>query len=440
MTDGSDKTGARPGRTFLFLQGLASPFFVRLGHALRDQGYGVARINLNLGDWLFWNIPGAVGYRGRFEDWRGFLSKFMDERGITDLVLFGDGRPYHRVAIATAQLRGVDVHVFEEGYFRPNWITMEAGGVNGFSGLPRDRESIERIASELGRTAEPQPISGDMRARTFWDVTYNCANTFFPYFYPHYRRYRPNHCLVEYAGWVGRIMRKKAEARRTEAVERMLRKSKAPYFLLPLQLDSDYQIRLHSPFSAMTEVVEFVARSFAAHAPANAKLVVKLHPLDNGLVNRRRATQVTAHRTALGDRLVYIDGGDGAELIDNAAGVVVVNSTMGTMAVERGTPTIALGQAIYDVGGLTHQGTLESFWTQPVAPEPEMVEAFRTVVAHRTQLNGGFYSREAIGVAVENVMRRFAEIAPVGQTRPVALGWEPSGGYGGEARSAVPGE
>ena len=437
MTDGADQTGARPGRTFLFLQGLASPFFVRLGHALKERGYGVARVNLNLGDRLFWNIPGAVDYRGAFEDWRGFLSRFMDERGVTDLVLFGDGRPYHRVAIATAQLRGVRVHVFEEGYFRPNWITLEEGGVNGFSGLPRDPEAIDRIASELSTTVEPQPIAGDMRARTFWDVLYNLSQVFFPYFYPRYRRYRPNHCLVEYAGWIGRMVRKKAEARRASAVERLLRRSKAPYFLLPLQLDSDYQIRLHSPFSAMTEVVEFVARSFAAHAPANAKLVVKLHPLDNGLVNRRKATQVAAHRTGLGDRLVYLDGGDGEQLVQNAAGMVVVNSTMGTMALERGVPTIAIGQAIYDVDGMTHQGTLESFWTAPVAPQPERVAAFRKVVAARTQLNGGFYSREAIRIAVDNAVARLAETDPVARPRAAALEW--TSGYP-DAASVVPGE
>ncbi|MDR4307033.1 capsular biosynthesis protein [Chelatococcus sambhunathii] len=439
MISGGEQSGPRPGRTFLFLQGLASPFFVRLGHALKAQGYGVSRINLNLGDRIFWNIPGAVDYRGRFDNWRGFLSKFMDERGVTDLVLFGDGRPYHRVAIATAQLRGVKVHVFEEGYFRPHWITMEEGGVNGFSGLPRDPKSLERIAAEVSEPAEPSPIRGDMRARTFWDVLYNLSNTFVPYLYPFYRRYRPNHCLVEYAGWVGRKIRGKAEAKRAGTVERTLKRSKAPYFLLPLQLDSDYQIRLHSPFSSMTEVVDLVARSFAAHAPANAKLVVKLHPLDNGLVNRRRQTKITADKTGLGDRLVYLDGGDGEALVDGAAGIVVVNSTMGTMAIDRGRPTVALGQAIYDIEGLTHQGTLETFWNAPTPPDPETVRNFRKVVSARTQLNGGFYSREAIAIAVENAMARLVAMAPAAQARAVALEWGAETGFR-EAGSAVPGE
>ncbi len=440
MVDGgNDDRTTRPSRTFLFLQGLASPFFKRLGKRLLAEGYGVERINLNLGDRLFWSVPGAVDYRGRFEDWRSFLSRFMDSRGVTDLVLFGDGRPYHRVAIATAQLRGIGVHVFEEGYFRPNWITMEAGGVNGFSGLPRDPATIMRLAAELPDVPKPRPIHGDMRTRSLWDVAYNSANVCFPYLYPSYRRYRPHHPFVEYAGWIGRLLRRKAERRRAAATERALNAEKAPYFLLPLQLDSDYQIRLHSPFSAMSEVVEFVARSFAAHAPADAKLVVKLHPLDNGLVNRRRATHITAERLGLVGRLIYIDGGHGPALVERAAGVVVVNTTMGTLAIERGTPTIALGQAIYDLPGLTHQGTLESFWTAPTPPDKTFVEAFRKVVAHRTQLNGGFYSREAVEIGVEAAMRRLIEIAPVTKTRAVVLGWDSERSFG-EAGSAVPGE
>ncbi|HVI29448.1 capsular biosynthesis protein [Hansschlegelia sp.] len=436
MIDGGNDVRTRPQRTFLFLQGLASPFFKRLGKALKRQGYGVERINLNLGDRLFWGMPGSVDYRGRFEGWRGFLSGFMDARGVTDLVLFGDGRPYHRVAIATAQLRGVDVHVFEEGYFRPHWITMESGGVNGFSSLPRDPETIRRLAAELPEAPRPRPIQGSMPTRSLWDVVYNSANMGFPYLYPGYRRYRPNHPLVEYAGWIGRLVRRKAEARRAAAVQGALAARRRRYFVLPLQLDSDYQIRLHSPFSAMTEVVDFVARSFAAHATPDAHLVVKLHPLDNGLVNRRRATHITAQRTGLGERLVYMDGGHNPRLIDGAAGVVVVNSTMGTLAIERGRPTIALGQAIYDLPGLTHQGTLESFWREPTPPDPEFTEAFRKVVTARTQINGGFYSQEAIEIAVANAVARLVGPAAA---QPVALGWRRESAFH-EAGSPVPGE
>jgi capsular polysaccharide export protein len=438
MTQGGH--AARPERTFLFLQGLASPFFKRLGAALLDRGFAVTRINLNLGDELFWRLGGAVAYRGRLAAWPDFLSAFIEERGVTDLVLFGDGRPYHRAAIETAQLRGVDVHVFEEGYFRPNWITLETGGVNGFSRLPRDPQAIRELAADLPQgDIEHEHIRGDMRLRTLWDVTYNVANVALPYLYPFYRRHRPQHPLVEYAGWLGRMVKGRAEKRRAAEVEAQVATGEGRYFLLPLQLDSDYQIRLHSPFSAMTEVVDFVARSFAINARPTDRLVVKLHPLDNGLVNRRRLTGITARKTGLGDRLLYLDGGQGSSLLDGAAGVVVVNSTIGTLAISRGRPTIALGQAIYDMPGLTHQGTLESFWRAPTPPDPEFAQDFRRVVTAQTQLNGGFYSKQAIDVAVSHAMKRLA-VRPALPARLVAIGWPRSERRYDGNRVAVPGE
>jgi capsular polysaccharide export protein len=440
MTDRGHAAHPRPARTFLFLQGLASPFFRRLGGALLARGFNVTRINLNVGDEIFWRLGGSVAYRGRLSAWPDFLSNFIEERGVTDLVLFGDGRPYHRAAVETARLHGVDVHVFEEGYFRPNWITLESGGVNGFSRLPRNPQAIRQLAADLAESdVRHEHIRGDMRLRTLWDVTYNVANVAFPYFYPFYRRHRPQHPLVEYAGWLSRIVKKRAEARRADEVEAQLATGEGRYFLLPLQLDSDYQIRLHSPFSAMTEVVDFVARSFAANARPTDRLVVKLHPLDNGLVNRRRLTGITARKTKLGDRLLYLDGGHGPSLLDGAAGVVVVNSTIGTLAVSRGRPTIALGQAIYDMPGLTHQGTLESFWREPTPPDPDFAQDFRRVVTAQTQLNGGFYSKQAIDIAVSHAIERLAVRPPL-PARLVAIGWaRPGRRYGGN-RVVAPGE
>ncbi|WP_458339329.1 capsular polysaccharide export protein, LipB/KpsS family, partial [Bordetella pertussis] len=35
--------------------------------------------------------------------------------------------------VALARASGVRVHVFEEGYFRPHWVTLERGGVNAHS-------------------------------------------------------------------------------------------------------------------------------------------------------------------------------------------------------------------------------------------------------------------------------------------------------------------
>jgi capsular polysaccharide export protein len=54
----SDGSGALPDglRSFLFLQGPQSYFFERVGRALIARGHRVHRVNLNLGDRLFWRL------------------------------------------------------------------------------------------------------------------------------------------------------------------------------------------------------------------------------------------------------------------------------------------------------------------------------------------------------------------------------------------------
>ena len=100
--------------TFLFLQGIASPFFSILGAALIERGHKVRRINFSAGDWLFWRLP-ADHYRGKRDDWDAYLEAYIREHAVTDIVLFGDCRPYHQAAVLVAKPLGVRIHVFEEG-------------------------------------------------------------------------------------------------------------------------------------------------------------------------------------------------------------------------------------------------------------------------------------------------------------------------------------
>ena len=117
---------------------MATRFFERLGQALIARGHAVHRVNFNGGDRAFWRLPGAVDFCGRPEEWPEFLDRLIVERAISDIILFGDCRPLHRAAIRVAEGRALRIHVVEEGYLRPDWITFEEGGVNGHSALPRD--------------------------------------------------------------------------------------------------------------------------------------------------------------------------------------------------------------------------------------------------------------------------------------------------------------
>lgn len=407
----------RPARHFLFLQGLASPLFARLGSALAERGFGVTRINVCLGDRLFWR-RGSVDYRGDLAGWPAYLAEHIRAEGVTDIVLFGNLRPYHEVAIRLAAGFGVTVHAFEEGQLRPNWITVETAGAVEPMQMPRTAQEVYALAQNMSEPLRPQPVRDRFFNRAFWDIAANLATGIGRPFFPGYQRHRPHNAAVEYLHWSKRLALVQIARRRADRAIAAL--GDAPYFLLPLQLDSDYQIRAHSRFANMTEVTEEVVASFARHAPEDARLIVKLHPLDNGMVDRRRETARIAARHDVADRVIFLDGGPAGLLVKGAHGVVVVNSTIGTQAILSGRPVKALGDAIYDIPGLAFAGTLDAFWTECGLPDPALAEAFRRLL-RKTQVNGGFFSRHAIEVAIPHIMQRLGVPLPLPRAAEIAV-------------------
>ena len=127
---------SQSSKAFLFLQGPHGPFFRQLGRMLRQAGARVWRVGFNAGDAAFWwRDAGYIPFQGDITDWPDALATLLRERQITDLVLYGDTRPIHAEAIRQAKAAGVRIHVFEEGYLRPYWVTYERDGSNGHSRL-----------------------------------------------------------------------------------------------------------------------------------------------------------------------------------------------------------------------------------------------------------------------------------------------------------------
>ena len=123
-------------RRFLFLQGPHGPFFHRLGKMLRAAGCEVWRVGFNKGDEAFWfNTRSYIPFRGTQEEWPARFAALCEEKGITDIALYGDTRGIHAEAVRIAKERAITVHVFEEGYLRPYWVSYERGGSNGHSRL-----------------------------------------------------------------------------------------------------------------------------------------------------------------------------------------------------------------------------------------------------------------------------------------------------------------
>jgi capsular polysaccharide export protein len=374
-------------RSFLFLQGPISTFFDRLGRTLLARGHRVHRINLHFGDQMFWRLP-ATHFRGRFEDWRGFVAAVMDQHQITDLVVHGDRRPYHIVAAEEARARGIAVLATDLGYVRPDWITLEYDGMTTYSRFPRDPAAIRELAATF-----PEPELGPRFHTPFWliaalDVLYNLGLVFGRPLYPHYRYHSTCHPFAEYAGWLWSRPKKLLAARATEAAKHRLQADPGSYFLVPLQVSTDFQIRAHSRFCDVREAVRAIVASFAGSG-SDRRLAFVVHPLDNGLIGWRRLIGRLARDHGIAGRVQVIDGGTPIDLLRHAAGIVTINSTVGVTALRQGVPVKVLGNAVFDVPGLTCQAPLDAFWHDPPAPDPVLMAAFLRALVGTTQVKGG---------------------------------------------------
>jgi capsular polysaccharide export protein len=400
-------------RRFLFLQGLAGPMFTRLGDRLRAQGHAVQRVNFCAGDALAWRGRPAMDWREGLGAWPARFTALLDERAPTDLVLFGALRPLHRAVIPLARAAGVRVHAFEEGYVRPNWITVERLTERDTPWLPRDAHWYREVDRHLPRHDHDRPIQVPLQVRAAQELAHHLANAANPIAFPGYRTHRQHDAATESLGFVRRFatlpLRALADARRLEA----LLAGGAPFFMLPLQLDGDAQIVHHSPFGDIAEVIELVLRSFAAHAPAGTQLLVKNHPLDAGLHGHGRTVARLVRQFDLAGRVHYVETGHLPTLLGAARGTVVVNSTVGLSALSQGCPVKALARPIYDLPGLTHGHGLDLFWREPERPDAGLFAALRNTVIHASQVNGDFCTRGGIALAVDGCTRMLGERSPL---------------------------
>jgi capsular polysaccharide export protein len=392
-------------RSFLFLQGVCSPFFKRLADKLRSDGHRVHKINFNGGDIAYWGCRPAWSFHRGVDALPDFLEKKYRRFGITDQILFGDRRPVHRAAIELAERLDVRTYVFEEGYFRPYWVTLEYGGVNSHSRLPRDPAWFFDVGPHMPDGDASVSFQSSFFKRALHDVVYHMACAADPVLFPSYRTHASVNAMAEYYGYLRRLSQQRTQERKDGATIENLFKSAVPFFFLPLQLNSDAQIRDHSSFKDMTGVMAFVMASFASNAPGDARLVIKNHPLEMGASDYPLIIAELKKRFGLEGRVDYLDTGDLMVLLKYSRGVVTVNSTAGGLSLQLNRPTIALSDPIYNIAGLTYQGKLDDFWRATAPPDATLFRYFRNTVIHTTQVNGGFYCDAGIKLAVENSMR-----------------------------------
>ncbi len=138
----------------VLLQGPVGGYFTFLMKELILNHKTPFKINFNGGDDYFChkkhldNYPHIYSYYDSFDKFSHYFHDFIVQHKIDAIILFGDCRPFHVVAKKIAKLINIPVFVFEEGYIRPNYVTIEKNGVNAFSDLKENLlEELEEYAN-----------------------------------------------------------------------------------------------------------------------------------------------------------------------------------------------------------------------------------------------------------------------------------------------------
>ncbi len=386
-------TGA--DRRFLFLQGPHGPFFKRLARMLRAAGAEVWRVGFNAGDAAFWPDRGSyIAYQDPPCAWPDRFRDIVTEKGITDIVLYGDTRRIHADAVDVARDLGLTVHVLEEGYLRPYWITYERDGSNGNSALmdlsiPQMRQMLADAELDI---PEAPAHWGDMRHHVFYGAVYHGFLLLANRAYRNFRPHRAQSVMEEFRLYLKRLLLMPfLWADRVVATQR-IKHGGFPYHLALLQLEHDSSFQSHSPFATMTEFLEVVIEGFARGAPTHHHLVFKAHPLEDGRAPLRREIKRLAAEHDAGDRVHYVRGGKLAQLLDHARSAVTVNSTAAQQALWRGLPLKAFGQAVYAKPEFVSTQPLTDFFARPARPDARAYRDYRHFLLETSQIAGGFYS------------------------------------------------
>ncbi|WP_254303995.1 capsule biosynthesis protein [Shewanella sp. VB17] len=374
----------------LFLQGPLGPFFKKLAHHCASLGHYSHKINFNGGDRYYGGADNQLNYLGSPEHWHQFLTQFCIENSIDSVVVYGDCRFYHKVAKQVSVELNVDFWAFEEGYLRAGFVTLEQGGCNANSPLFNNMDNLQSI--EAKETNSSHPVSSTFGRRARYATCYYIWRSVRQIHFFHYRHHRPWGVIEEAYYWV-KSFGQKWHARLLDPAryKAFIEKYDQQFFLLPLQVEVDFQLRDHSHFNSVEQVIDEVLRSFADNAAQEQGLLIKHHPQNRGFEHYGVFIDKLVDELSLQGRVLYGHDFNLPDVYHHAKGVVTVNSTVGISALLHKLPTIVLGKALYNIAGLTYQGGLAQFWQSIMNVDGNLFAQFRTHLCDKTQVEGDFY-------------------------------------------------
>ena len=398
------------------MQGPLGPFFARCARYYSARGLKTHKINFNGGDRLFAWADQQVDYTGGPAGWPEYFAGYLRQNNIRAVVVYGDCRYYHREAKAVCEELGVTFWAFEEGYLRPDFVTLEQSGVNGFSGIDWSPESISGYHPH--NRSRSIRVGQTFLQRAWFAIAYYLISRICRREFASYRHHRPRSWVQEGVCWLKSFFRKGLyKLTERKYLSSLVDNHSGEFYLYALQTQDDFQIREHSDFDSIEDSIAEVMRSFTEGAQEHELLVIKHHPMDRGFCHYGKLIDRLAREHQVSGRVVYCHDLHLPTLLKHAKGLVTINSTVGISGLLHKVPTITLGCALYDIPALTHQGTLSEFWQSAQPVDARFFRQFRTYLYERSQLDGSFF--KDMDHAVEQAWLRMAPVLASSLARPI---------------------
>ena len=315
-----------------------------------------------------------------------FKERFATER-IDVCLVFSDARPFSAAARVAAEALGVTCVYFERGAFRYRTCSLSTRGLNARFDLRAAQAEPHITGVREAELPARRRTEGWLRLRfLLFMLHHGLACTLRP------ERRAMQHKRYHFFNYM-RIALAEARGRALEPAEPMPRPGH-PVVLLPLQLPTDSQFVLHSPFRHNQELIDFVVEQAQAVLPG-VEVLVKKHPMD-----------VRSYRLPSSARFIE---GNLAHYHAAAACVVCINSTAGFEAAVHGKPVVCFGASFYTAHPQVTRATREDFTERLAAAaargdDPAAGRELRAAVLRYYQAPGDVWS------CVEEDLRRTAAI------------------------------
>ena len=391
-------------KNIVLFQGPVGCFFNELEELFIKNNNTTSRFIFNKSDEYFSNSLNEIKYLDGIDKWNDYIYNFFNNENIEIIILFNDLRPFHKIAISIALKLNIEVFVFEQGYLRNGFITFERNGVNTNSiTIPKSRLIYEKMNFKYSYkhniNKEQKEIKSNYYKLVKYIVIYGVLNKFFnsKYKLNNNNSYYKYDIIKDGLKWIySRSLKFVFKKKTLKQINFLKNHKKNKYFLIPLQLNNDTQLLFNSPFNDINEFIFTTIQSFAKFSNKDEYLVFKVHPLNPDLMEFNNYIKTLSKKYHILDRVIYLNSGDLGVLIKNSKGVVTINSTVGISCVFHLHPLKVLGNAIFDIDGISYQGNLDDFWVDDFKPEYQIVSNFLNYILYYTQLSGSFYVENTI--------------------------------------------